>query len=612
MRVVNFRMDSRVFFRSAVLAGVMAVSVPAQSVVISEILYEPPGGAAFAEAEFVEIFNPSSVPANLSGATFTDGIVFSFPPGFVLAPGARAVVGRNPTLLASRYGTIPGLVSGAFTGALNNSGETLTLSSADGGVLASVAYKAGSGWPDRPAGLGGSLEIVDPLGSQSSSANWRASAEYFGTPGIAGSGPLGRVVVNELLAHTDPPLEDAVELYNRTTSPIDIGGWYLSNSRSNPTKFRIPTGTVIPAKGFRVIYEYQFNPAIVEAGRTAFTFSAAYDDSVVLLSADASGNPLRWEDEQNFPPSPNGVSFGRHPDGEGPFLLMSRMTLGTGIVNTDPEDWIFFFRQGAGAANAAHALGPVVFERLRYSAPSDGIEFVELKNVSDIEVPLFDPAYSTNTWGLSGGVDFRFPEGITLAPGGRVIVANTNDFTAVRNLLGLSAPVPVVGPYDGQLSSEGERIRLIRPDTPQQAPRPDAGFVPYYVAEEIEYSAASPWPVLSSPTTQLIRRKSDGSPGYDPTNWESATVAVQPPTVSVSAVSWSNGLLRLRLVGTAGAAYRVDSVSIQGTSGVTVLSSVATGTFSAASGTALADGTVAVTLDVAASGSGALLRAVLP
>lgn len=594
------------------LSGAWLLSMRAQTVVISEILYEPPGGTAFAEAEFVELLNPSTVAINLTGAAFTAGIGFTFPAGFTLAPGARAVLGRNPTLLASRYGTIPGLVSGNYTGALNNSGETLTLSSADGSVLASVNYRSGSGWPDRPAGQGGSLELVDPLGSQGSASNWRASAEYLGSPGTAGSGPLNRVVVNELLSHTDPPLEDAVELYNRTGTAIDIGGWYLSNSRSNPTKYRIPVGTVIPANGFRVIYEHQFNPAVPEAGRTAFTFSAAYDDLVVLLSADAAGNPVRWEEDQGFPASPNGVSFGRYPDGEGPFQLMSRMTLGTGISNTDPEDWLFFFRQGLGATNAPHALGPVVIQRLRYSAPSDGIEFVELKNISEIEVPLFDPSYVTNTWGLAGGVDFRFPEGITLAPGGSVYVANTNDFNAVRTLLGLAASVPVVGPYTGQLSSEGEKLRLLRPDNPQMPPRDDAGFVPYFVAEEIDYSAAAPWPVLSSPTSQLIRRRSASVAGYDPANWEAAPVAATPSTVAVSVVSWINGVLRLRLIGSAGAAYRVDSVALQGASGVTVLSTAASGVFSSATDTVLPDGTVTRTVDVAASGSGALFRVVLP
>jgi hypothetical protein len=40
----------------------------AQSVVISEILYQPPGGSDFAEAEFVELLNAGSTPTQLGGA----------------------------------------------------------------------------------------------------------------------------------------------------------------------------------------------------------------------------------------------------------------------------------------------------------------------------------------------------------------------------------------------------------------------------------------------------------------------------------------------------------------------------------------------------------------
>ena len=62
--------------------------------------------------------------------------------------------------------------------------------------------------------------------------------------------PLTSVVINEVLTHTDPPLEDAIELANLTAVPVNIGGWYLSDSQSQLQKFRIPDGTVIPAGGF--------------------------------------------------------------------------------------------------------------------------------------------------------------------------------------------------------------------------------------------------------------------------------------------------------------------------------------------------------------------------
>lgn len=576
----------------------------AQSVVISEVMYEPPGGSAFAEAEFIEILNPGSKPADLSGAGFASGISFTFPTPFILQSKARAVICRNRALFESRYGSVPGLVAGAFSGALNNGGETLVLNSAAGSVLAQLKYGVDGGWPSRPAGNGGSIELVDPSGDPTAASNWRASAEYHGSPGTAGSGPLNRVVVNELLAHTDPPLEDTVELFNRTEQPIDVGGWFLSNDLADPYRFRIPSGTVIPPRGFRMIYEYQFNPLKPEAGRTAFTFGAARGGVVTLLSADAHGVPQRWEDVQEFPASPNGVSFGRHPDGEGPFLLMQRMTLGTGIDNTMDPMLLNIFRQGLGGTNAPHALGPVVFRRLRYAAPSGGIEFVELHNVSAATVPLYDPACPTNGWRIEGGIGFTFSEPQAMAPGAKWIIANTNDPVAVRRLLNLPDSSVVLGPYTGQLASGGERLSLMRPDNPQLPPRPDAGFVPYYVVEHLDYRSESPWPIGAASSDRCLARIVSTEPSYLPSNWRDeplVTTEAVRPTLAVERIPGDQ--VRLRTRGALDRAFVLERVAMSGAGTVTPTATVLTSSYSMPPGTVLPDGTVERTFELPAGES---------
>jgi hypothetical protein len=141
---------------------------------------------------------------------------------------------------------------------------------------------------------------------------------------------------------------------------------------------------------------------------------------------------------------------------------MQRMTLGTGIDNSMDPLLLNIFRQGLGGTNSPHALGPVVFRRLRYAAPAGEIEFVELENVSGETVPLYDPAYPTNGWRIEGGISFAFSEPQAMAPGAKWIVANTNNSAAVRRLLGVSDAQIVLGPYIGQLASEGERLSLVR------------------------------------------------------------------------------------------------------------------------------------------------------
>src|SRR5262249_21396478 len=80
------------------------------------------------------------------------------------------------------------------------------------------------------------------------------------SPGESNFLPLDNVLVNEVLTHTELPLEDAIELVNRSTAPVNISGWYLSDSINDLRKYRIPDGTVLQPGSFAVFYESQFNP----------------------------------------------------------------------------------------------------------------------------------------------------------------------------------------------------------------------------------------------------------------------------------------------------------------------------------------------------------------
>ncbi|MFN5795828.1 MAG: lamin tail domain-containing protein, partial [Bacteroidota bacterium] len=47
---------------------------------------------------------------------------------------------------------------------------------------------------------------------------------------------------------------DWIELFNNAATPTNIGTYYLSDNISNPTKWQIPAGTVVPANGFLVVF----------------------------------------------------------------------------------------------------------------------------------------------------------------------------------------------------------------------------------------------------------------------------------------------------------------------------------------------------------------------
>ena len=520
------------------LLGLMGGLAWAGPVSVAEINYRP---ANDPDEEYIELVNLGATSYDLAGCRFAAGITYTFGP-LVLGPGNRVVVCRDRSKFAARYGSIPNLAPSSYSGRLADEGETVALVAADGSVLFEVSYQPDGAWPSRANGLGSSLEAVDPDGNLNDASNWRSSTEYLGSPGRAGVGSLRRVVVNEVLAHTDPPLEDAVELKNLTAQPIDVGGWYLSDTRSKPAKYRIPSPTVIPAGGYRVIFEHQFNALNPAPGDDPFTFNSANGDEAVLMSADANGSPQFWMDVVSFGPSENGVSFGRWPDGTGSLVTLSDLSLGTSVRRFDSPLRLGEFRTGGGQSNGLPKVGPVAFSRIQYRPPAGGDEFLEVANATAFPVPLFDPLNPENTWRIRDGVDFDFPRDVVLAPGERALVVPV-DPGVFRARYGIPAATRIWGPYTNQLSNTGERVALFKPDPPQLPPHPDAGLVPYILVEEVDYLPVAPWPAAPNGNGPALRRLDVARYGNDPANWGTDADASPAPSPSV-ALAGANVVLR--------------------------------------------------------------------
>ena len=338
---------------------------------------------------------------------------------------------------------------------------------------------------------------------------------------------ISNVVINEALTHTDPPFEDAIELRNLTGTNINIGDWWLSDALSKPQKYRIPGGTILPANGFLVFYEYQFNSDPTNDPAHSFALSSANGDEIYLSTGNSNGVLTGYRTTVSFGPSQNGVSFGRYvtSDGNEQFVSMSARSFG----QDDPAN-LDQFRTGTGLANPYPKVGPIVIAQIMYHPPDMGTndntldEFIELRNMGGATNALYDPLNTTNTWRLRDAVDFDFPEGVALPPGGRLLVVsfdpanNPVQLAAFRAKYGAAANIPVYGPYTGKLANSDDKVELYQPDNP------DAGFVPFVLADRVHYHDAAPWPAAADGTGASLQRVSLTGFGNDPTNW----VAVVP------------------------------------------------------------------------------------
>jgi hypothetical protein len=162
-------------------------------------------------------------------------------------------------------------------------------------------------------------------------------------------------------------------------------------------------------------------------------------------------------------------------------------------------------------------------------------EFLELENITEAPVALYDPGASTNTWSVVAGVEFVFPQGLVVPAGGRVLIVgfdpvqDATTLTAFRARYAVPSSVPVLGPFQGRLENLGELLSLYRPDPPQLPPLPDAGVIPQVLVETIRYGSMAPWPTAANGTGQSLQRVTTTAYGNEPTNWVAAEPTAGSP-----------------------------------------------------------------------------------
>ncbi|MBN1671469.1 MAG: lamin tail domain-containing protein [Kiritimatiellae bacterium] len=467
---------------------------------ITEILYNPLGGGDF---EFIEIKNTGSSTRGLSGMTFR-GIDYTFPPGAELEGNQMALLVQNESVFTNRYPAARDRVAiwGVYRGRLDNSGERIALLDCEGRTVTSVRYNDKAPWPEEADGDGYSLVPTDTSGDQDDAAKWRASNLIGGSPGYDDGTPY-RVVINEALTHTDLPQVDTIELFNDGSASVDIGGWYLSDAVADYQKFRIPAGTTIAAGGYVLFDEHDFN---TDTNNPACFALSSHGDELYLTKWDGAGN-LEYLAEARFGGAENGVAFARYvtTDGDADFVAQSTPTT-------------------FGGANAYPAVGPVVINELLYHpAAAAGYEFIELYNLSDSSVPLYDTANPANRWKLSAAVGFEFPAGASIGAREYALVVPTNEAAFRAQYPGVPAGVQIFGPYAGRLSNGGESVKLWRPDAP------DPEGVPWILVDRVKYADDSLWPENADGDGPSLERQDPAAYGNDSANWASSLAAGGTP-----------------------------------------------------------------------------------
>ncbi|GMU22997.1 MAG: hypothetical protein AMXMBFR13_30810 [Phycisphaerae bacterium] len=121
------------------------------------------------------------------------------------------------------------------------------------------------------------------------------------------------------------------------------------------------------------------------------------------------------------------------------------------------------------AASGANYLDVVISEIMYHATGTDSEgEYIEITNRGSQIADL-------SGWRFSDGVEYSFPGGTVLPPGGRLVIA-ANPAT-VQAFYGITG---VLGPYEGRLDNNGERLEL--------RDAQDA------LVGEVDYDDETPWP----------------------------------------------------------------------------------------------------------------------
>ena len=236
--------------------------------------------------------------------------------------------------------------------------DNQTNQNAANSIHAAFTPASGSGGVALTRVVSNAVQIVDYLNYKNLPANWSygdvpdgqpfyRGKMFFSTPGGTNSGAAApiEIYINEWMAdnkHTignplNGAFDDWFELYNPGTNDVDLGGYYLTDTLTEKTKFQVPNNGhyLVPAGGFCVVWADN-NNSQNSTNRPELHANFALSKSGEALGLFAADGTTI--DAVTFGAQASDVSQGRFPDGAANIYSMPTPTPGAAniVPNTAP------------------------------------------------------------------------------------------------------------------------------------------------------------------------------------------------------------------------------------------------------------------------------------
>ncbi|MCX6270660.1 MAG: lamin tail domain-containing protein [Bacteroidetes bacterium] len=252
----------------------------AYDIVFNEIMADPEPQVGLPPVEYLELFNRTAYPIDISGWKLRIGSATK-------TVASCSLPGHSYLILADSNARIFFQAYGAFTGfptfSLSNEGTTLTLENCEGHVISSVTY--GSDWYRDPLKENGgwSLEQIDPANPCGGKQNWKAStAGRGGTPGsenaVSAANPDGSLPLPSRISVNDPQI-----ITLTFAEPLD------SSCIKGPSAFRIDPDGQQPVSIQKSSPDYdELEITLAEPMEKGLRYSLVFLDTLT----DCAGNQL--------------------------------------------------------------------------------------------------------------------------------------------------------------------------------------------------------------------------------------------------------------------------------------------------------------------------------
>lgn len=199
-------------------------------IVINEIMADPEPVMGLAPYEYLELYNSSSSPIDMSNWILQIGSTIKEIDDLILAPQSYILFTENE---AEEYFSEYAEVYAFSTFSLTNGGTQLVLKNRDGGIIHQVEYSDAWYHDDEKADGGWSLEAIDPLDYCQEENNWSASEDdRGGSPGAINS-------IDGLANETEELYIERIELLSNTSLRVYFSQKMDSSTLGIPAHYEI-------------------------------------------------------------------------------------------------------------------------------------------------------------------------------------------------------------------------------------------------------------------------------------------------------------------------------------------------------------------------------------